>query len=106
MTWHVVLTPTARSMLRSIKDRRVLTALSKCIDGLTCEPEKQGKPLGGELAGLRSLRAVGSRYRIIYRLALPKIMVCVVAVGLRREGGRTDIYELARKLLKHGLVGS
>lgn len=30
------------------------------IDGLAEEPEKQGKPLTGELAGYRSLRAAGS----------------------------------------------
>lgn len=104
MTWRIVLTPKARSMLASIRDRRVLGSIRDRIDSLAHDPEKQGKPLGGELAGLRSLRTVGQRYRIIYRVEGKRVLVIVLAVGLRREGDRSDVYELARKLLKYKLV--
>ncbi len=104
MTWRIVLTPKARAMLAAIRDRRVLESIRDRIDGLAHDPDKQGKALGGELAGLRSLRATGQRYRIIYRVEGKRVLVIVLAIGLRREGDRSDIYELARKLLKYKLM--
>lgn len=100
MTWSIVLTLLARSMLEAIRDRRVRESLRDRIDALRDDPEKQGKPLVGELAGFRSLRAVGQRYRIIYRVESERVVVFVVAVGMRREGSKSDIYALARKLLR------
>lgn len=87
-------------MLEAIRDRRVRESLRDRIDALRDDPEKQGKPLVGELAGFRSLRAVGQRYRIIYRVESERVVVFVVAVGMRREGSKSDIYALARKLLR------
>lgn len=87
-------------MLEAIRDRRVRQSLRDRIDALRDDPEKQGKPLLGELAGLRSLRAVGQRYRIIYRVERERVIVLVVAAGMRREGSKSDIYALARKLLR------
>lgn len=104
MKWRVVLTPTALEMLKKIRDRRVLEGIRDKIDTLANDPEKQGKPLGGQLTGLRSVRAVGQRYRIIYKIERNKIIVYVIAIGLRKEGDRADIYELAKKLLKFKLV--
>ena len=74
------------------------------IDGLAEEPEKQGKPLTGELTGYRSLRAVGQRYRIIYRIEEGKVLVLVMALGIRKEGSGKDIYMLAQKLLRLRLL--
>ncbi len=102
--YRVRLTPTAEAMLSGIKDRRVREAIRDRIDGLAHDPDKQGKPLLGELKGLRSLRAVGQRYRIIYRLHEAHVKVIVVALGLRREGNRDDIYRLAQRLLRLGLL--
>lgn len=99
MTWRIGLTLTARAMLEAISDRRVREKIRDRIDGLAMEPEKQGKPLTGELAGYRSLRAVGQRYRIIYRVKGDEILVLVVALGILKEGSKRDIYSLARKLL-------
>jgi mRNA interferase RelE/StbE len=96
--------PPAMELLRAIADRRVQKTIATRIDHLAKEPEKQGKPLHGELAGYRSLRAVGQRYRVIYRVDQGRIEVLVVAVGLRKEGDRQDIYELAKKLLRSGLL--
>jgi mRNA interferase RelE/StbE len=91
-------------MLEAIQDRRIREKIRDRIDGLAEEPEKQGKPLTGELTGSRSLRAVGQRYRIIYRIEEGKVLVLVMAVGIRKEGSGKDIYVLARKLLRLRLL--
>ena len=91
-------------MLETIQDRRVRDKIRDRIDGLAEEPEKQGKPLTGELTGYRSLRAVGQRYRIIYRIEEGKVFVLVMALGIRREGSGKDIYVLAQKLLRLRLL--
>lgn len=104
MRWTVKLTENAVTMLKSIADRRLQQKLCERIDGLAVDPDKQGKPLWGELADYRSLRAAGQRYRIIYRVDHNQVVVLVVAIGIRKEGSRADIYSLAQKLLKLGLV--
>jgi len=47
-------------MLEAIQDRRVRDKIRDRIDGLAEEPEKQGKPLTGELTGYRSLATWGN----------------------------------------------
>jgi len=91
-------------MLEAIPDARIREQVLKRSTQLASEPEKQGKPLLGELSGVRSLRAVGQRYRILYRVERKRIVVLVVAVGIRKEGSRGDVYALARKLLRTRLV--
>jgi mRNA interferase RelE/StbE len=91
-------------MLEAIQDRRVRDKIRDRIDGLAEEPEKQGKPLTGELTGYRSLRAVGQRYRIIYQIEEGKVLVLVMALGIRKEGSGKDIYMLAQKLLRLRLL--
>ena len=91
-------------MLSSISDRRVQEKIRDRIDGLAHDPERQGKPLAGELKGYRSLRAVGQRYRIIYSVDKKKVFVIIVAMGPRKEGDKKDIYVLAKKLLQMRLV--
>lgn len=86
-------------MLTNIKDKRHQKALISRIDKLKIEPEKQGKPLTGQLINYRSLRAVGQRYRIIYQVENDKVVVLVVGIGLRKEGNKEDIYNLLQKLL-------
>jgi len=97
--WRIVLTHQARSMLEAIRDRRVREQIRDRIDGLMQDPDKQGKALVGELASYRSVRAVGQRYRIIYCVEEEQVIVLIVAMGMRKEGNRADIYALARKLL-------
>jgi len=58
----------------------------------------------GELAGFRSIRAVGQRYRIIYQIRGNDIVVVIVAVGIRRDGAKDDIYNLAKKLFRLRLL--
>lgn len=91
-------------MLRAVQDRRVRQIIARRIDDLAHEPEKQGRALLGELAGYRSVRAVGQRYRIIYRVEREGVQVLVIAMGLRREGSRGDIYALAQRLIRLGLI--
>ena len=104
MTWSISFTHKALEMLQGIKDRRIREKICERIDGLTEDPEKQGKPLVGELSSYRSIRAVGQRYRIIYRVEESVVLVVVVAVGIRKEGGRKDIYNLAKKLIRLKLI--
>lgn len=91
-------------MLLGIADQRIRAKIAERIDSLSENPEKQGKPLTAELSGYRSLRAVGQRWRIIYRVERDKVIVLVVALGIRKEGDRKDIYALAQKLIRLGLA--
>ena len=102
MALSIEITDTATEMLTGVRDRRIRQLLASRIDRLAIEPEKQGQPLGGELAGRRSCRAVGQRYRIIYRIG--ETAVVVLAVGLRRSGDRDDVYALSERLARLGLL--
>ena len=55
--------------------------------------------------GYHTVRVAAQRYRIIYRVQQSRVEVLVVAIGLRREGGREDIYRLAKRLLRLRLLG-
>ena len=103
MIHRIVITAAARLMLEGIPDRRVREKICDTIDALASDPELRGKPLGGDLKGYRSIRAVGQRYRIVYRIQRSIVTVAVVAIGIRKEGRREDIYALAGRLLKTGL---
>ena len=104
LTWQIILTPVARAQIRAITDMRIRTAVIARIDDLTHEPEQRGKPLFEELAGHYSVRAVGQRYRIIYQLNNQTVIVHVVAIGRRKQGDKNDIYTLARRLFRQGLL--
>jgi mRNA interferase RelE/StbE len=104
VTYRIFITPIALKMLGAIADRRIREKIRDIIDRLAHEPEKQGKPLLGELAGYRSIRAVGQRYRIIYQIEGEKVVVLIVALGIRRKGSKADIYSLAKKLLRLKLI--
>jgi mRNA interferase RelE/StbE len=106
MTYRIALTPTAMKLLSDISDRRIREKIGGVIDRLSEEPEKQGKALLGELTGFRSVRAVGQRYRVIYKVTPEEILVVIVAAGIRKEGDKQDIYNLAKKLFRVGLLGS
>ena len=93
-------------MLQAIRSRDIRDAISKRIDNLATDPEKQGKPLGNSLRGIRSVRVYHERYRVLYRVDRGEVIVTVVALGIRKEGDRQDIYTLAQKLLHSGLLGS
>lgn len=98
-------TATALKLAEAIPDQRIRRLISQRVDQLATSPEQQGKALIGELAGFRSVREVGQRYRIVYRVERREVVVLIVAVGRRKAGGKSDIYELARKLLRQRLLG-
>ncbi len=97
-------TETALKLAEAVPDQRIRRLISHRVDQLAKAPEQPGKPLVGELASFRSVRAVGQRYRIVYRVERRDVVVVIVAVGKRKAGNKGDIYELAKKLLRLGLL--
>lgn len=104
MPYRIEITRAAFEALEAIADRRTRGAIARRIDALENEPERQGKPLRGWLAGLFSVRAAGQRYRIVYRVDSAAKRVVVYMVGIRRQGSRRDIYALAEHLVRQGLI--
>jgi mRNA interferase RelE/StbE len=68
----------------------------KIIDLLSVSPEEVGEPLRFELAGYRKLK-IFDKYRIVYRVEKEKVMVFVLAVGIRRD---SEVYRQAASRLK------
>ena len=97
MEYKITITPFAIELLSKIKDKREQQGLKKRIEKLASEPEKQGKALSGKLKEYRSVRALGQRYRIIYRVERSTITVVIVGAGIRKEGARKDIYAILNK---------
>lgn len=100
MKYHIHFTPTARKLFLGIADLRIQRRIAEAVESLTLEPESQGKPLVGELTGFRGLRVAGQRYRIIYRVKRKDALVIALAVGIRKQEDKSDIYALARKLVR------
>jgi mRNA-degrading endonuclease RelE of RelBE toxin-antitoxin system len=102
--YRVFFTPTAKEMLLRIKSTNTRATVIEKAKGLADDPEKQGTALTGPLRGFRRIPAAG-RNRVIYRVARAKVEVHIVVVGLRKQGDNKDIYELAQKLVRLGLLG-
>jgi len=100
MAWLVFLTEEAEQRLLAIKDRRIRKLLYAKAMKLRESPYQQGKPLIRDLAGYRSVRAVGQRYRLIYKLDGVRHEVWVVSLGIRKEGDKTDVYKIASRLME------
>ncbi len=98
--FEIELTKTARISLRRVKDKKLLRELARVIDGLANDPAEQGVPLREPLQGLRSVRASGSRFRILYDVKEETRIVSVLLVGERRAGRETDVYALATRLVR------
>ena len=95
----VITTPKAQADLRQIDDPRTYQAVTRKIEALELEPDKQGKQLRRGLADYRVVRAAGQRYRVIYQVAMLENIVTVVVIGVRKEGDKKDAYRLAGKRL-------
>ncbi len=104
MDWQINFTESALDTLRNVSDRRIQRVILEPAQALSEEPDRKGAPLRDELSGYRSIRAAGQRYRIIYRVDENLRSVIIIAMGLRREGDRQDIYALAQRLVRLGLV--
>jgi len=101
--YKVKLTQIAAANIRKLDKRTQSQVISK-IEALKAEPLVLGKSLKGSLKDLRSVRAAGQRYRIIYKVIDKDIVIIVVAVGIRKEGDKNDIYELMKKYIRTGLL--
>ncbi len=104
MAYQIAITPTALEAMQAITDRRTRSAIVRRIDGLAQEPQMQGETLRGELAGFLSVRTAGQRYRVVYRVEKQNERVVVYLVGIRKEGSRQDVYALAQRLVRRGLM--
>ena len=99
MEYRIIFSVQAQKLFTAIKDRREQSVILTRIEKLKDEPEKQGKALSEELSGYRSIRAVGQRYRIIYRVEQDRVMVVIVGVGRRKEGDKRDVYAVTQDLI-------
>ncbi len=103
--YKIKLTKIAAEQLNKIEPR-IQNQIIKKIESLKEEPLLTGKLLKGPLKEFRSVRAAGQRYRIIYQVQNSEILVIIVAIGIRKDGDKKDIYELMKKYIKTGLIGS
>jgi mRNA interferase RelE/StbE len=92
------------------KVRRGLLEKASELRGVE-DPAAVNKPLVGLLAGYH--RICYSRYRAIYTVERVKladktfevqIKVLFVAAGVRKEGDKNDVYRLAQRLVKLGII--
>jgi mRNA interferase RelE/StbE len=102
--YSIKLTLIAAEHIKRLDSRTKAQIINK-IELLKQEPHMLGKPLKGLLKEYRSLRAASQRYRIIYKVIDTEVIVTVVAIGIRKDGDKKDIYELMKKYIKTGLIG-
>ena len=67
----------------------------KCKELLSHAPDKVGEPLQFALKGYRKLK-IFDEYRIIYRVEKARVLVFILAVGIRRDD---KVYREALKRL-------
>lgn len=103
MKYRILITDTCLNLIKRIRDKKIQRAIMDRIHKLSDEPKKQGKSLVKDLSGFRSIHAAG-RYRLIYKIDNQAVIIYVIAAGIRKEGDKKDIYEIARKLLNAGLL--
>lgn len=99
LTFTVKLSEEAAQDVDNISDAATRAVLVKRAGQLREEPLKQGKPLTEDLLGYRSVRAGGQRYRLVYRVFEQGGQVVVVVVGIRKNGDKKDVYNIASKRL-------
>lgn len=87
------------------KVRRAILAKTRAL--ADCDPRTAHKPLTGPLQNYYCIKV--SRFRAIYKIieeTLPNgdvlvfVRVVIVAVGMRKAGGKRDVYNLAKRLVK------
>ncbi len=108
MEYKIEITPLAIELLSKVKDKREQERLRKPIEQLKSEPDKQGKSLSRGLKGYPSIRVLGQRYPIVYRVDKEKIIVVIVGAGIRKEGDKKDIYKILNKffLIKNTILNA
>ena len=104
MGYTVNVTELAEQSIRAIRDHRTQQVIYRRILTLENEPRLQGAALVGDLTEYRTVRAAGQRYRILYRNFEADLIVVVALLGIRRQRDRRDVYRLAEKLVRRGLL--
>jgi mRNA interferase RelE/StbE len=91
--------------------RQGLIAKFDQMQASDADPREYAKPLIGPLQGY--YRVVYSRYRALFSVeeqvlsrgdVLLQISAVVVAVGIRKEHAKKDVYNVAKKLVELGLL--
>lgn len=103
MKYRILITTTCLRLIEKIPDKKIQRTILDRIEQLSDEPDKQGKKLVKDLSGFLSVQTAG-RYRIIYEIDKRTVIVYILAAGIRKEGDKKDIYEIAKKLLDAGLL--
>ena len=101
--YKVSFSPYAADMVNRIRDLRMRSRIIEKLKGLSAHPETQGRPLTDEFIGFRRI-VVAGRYRAVYRVLRRRHEVRVLAVGIRRESSRDDIYRLLTGMMRRGEV--
>ena len=104
MNYEIRFTEEALEMLQEIKgsDKRDYDKVLDVIKKLADTPNKRGKPLADQLAGLRSIRAAGQRFRIVYQVNKDRVEVLLIGIGRRKQGDRSDIYAKLTRMFNRG----
>jgi len=105
LKYGILITDTFLNLIDKIADKKIQRRVLDRIEKLSDEPEKQGKRLVKDLTGFCSVH-VFKRYRIIYRIEEKTVTIYVLAVGIRREGDKKDIYAIAKKTFECRPSGS
>lgn len=103
--YKIKLTQIAADLLKKI-DKGSQKQIIKKLEELKEEPLRKGKSLKGNLSEFRSIRAAGQRYRIIYQIKDDELIIIIVAVGIRKDGDKKDIYNLLKKFVNQGFFES
>lgn len=91
----VRLLPEARDDIAGL-DGSVRRLVFKKLMQLRTSPQQQGKPLGGELTGLRKLVVGDRQYRIVFEVEASGDVAVVWVIAGRADG---ECYELAKARL-------
>jgi mRNA interferase RelE/StbE len=104
-------TATAVECLRKLPLKVRKGLLDKADELKKSDPREASKPLVGPLAN--HYRIVYSRYRAVYRVdeerdkagkTVLRLTVIFVAAGIRKEQSREDVYRLAEKIVRLGVI--
>lgn len=95
MVWKVIPHPFVNKDFKKIPPHHVSIILNTCQKKLSVDPEKYGKPLGGNLHGLWKLKIL--ECRVIYQIRRKEVLVMIVKVGFRRNA---EFYQDLVKMLE------
>lgn len=93
LEFEVQWTEKAESLLSQIKDTTLRKRIVARANRLKAEPVKQGEPLKYALSGFYSA-PVAQRYLLIYQVKQDELIVIIHAVGIHRQGEKSDVYNV------------